>query len=54
MFPMIVVENESVKYLGLILKLDNYKYVDWMWLYNKIEARISLWCARWLSRSEKK
>ena len=36
--------SQGVKYLGFLLKPVGYKYEDWLWLYNKIEARISVWC----------
>eukprot|EP00253_Pinus_taeda_P017324 PITA_17324 len=39
------------KYLGFWLKLDTYKKEDWSWLIAKIEARISHWSFRWLSRA---
>eukprot|EP00253_Pinus_taeda_P016622 PITA_16622 len=39
------------KYLGFWLKPDSYKKEDWSWLLAKIEARISHWSFRWLSRA---
>eukprot|EP00253_Pinus_taeda_P034952 PITA_34952 len=39
------------KYLGFWLKPDAYKKEDWNWLIAKIEARISHWSYRWLSRA---
>jgi hypothetical protein len=32
--------DKGVKYLGFYLKPNNYKYVDWLWLFKKIELRI--------------
>eukprot|EP00253_Pinus_taeda_P034625 PITA_34625 len=43
--------DSSFKYLGFWLKPDGYKKVDWNWLVAKIEARISHWSFRWLSRA---
>eukprot|EP00253_Pinus_taeda_P002811 PITA_02811 len=39
------------KYLGFWLKPVGYKKEDWNWLIAKIEARISHWSFRWLSRA---
>jgi hypothetical protein len=41
--------TRGFKYLGVFLKLDNYKAADWTWLIEKIERRISHWCNRLLS-----
>jgi len=38
------------KYLGFWLKPNAYKKEDWNWLIAKIEARISHWSFKWLSR----
>eukprot|EP00253_Pinus_taeda_P033955 PITA_33955 len=43
--------DTSFKYLGFWLKSDTYKKKDWNWLIAKIEARISHWSFRWLSRA---
>eukprot|EP00253_Pinus_taeda_P011344 PITA_11344 len=43
--------DTSFKYLGFWLKPDAYKKEDWNWLIAKIEARISHWSFRWLSRA---
>ena len=40
---------EEVKYLFRI-KPKYYHYDHYIWLYNKMEARISVLCNRWLSR----
>ena len=40
---------QEVKYL-FRLKPKYYHYDDYLWLYNKMEARISVLCNRWLSR----
>jgi hypothetical protein len=42
--------DNGVKYLGFILKPNNYTKGDWQWLIKKIEDRINCWCHRWLSR----
>ena len=31
------------KYLGFFLKPNNYSYQDWVWLYKKIESRVTNW-----------
>eukprot|EP00253_Pinus_taeda_P025385 PITA_25385 len=43
--------SSPFKYLGFWLKPDSYKKEDWSWLLAKIEARISHWSFRWLSRA---
>eukprot|EP00253_Pinus_taeda_P008825 PITA_08825 len=43
--------SSPFKYLGFWLKPDTYKKEDWSWLIAKIEARISHWSFRWLSRA---
>jgi hypothetical protein len=40
----------GLKYLGFILKPNNYGNKDWRWLMSRIEQRISFWCNRWISR----
>jgi hypothetical protein len=37
------------KYLGVFLKLDNYRAEDWGWLIEKFESRINHWCNIMLS-----
>lgn len=39
------------KYLGFWLKPAAYRKADWNWIIAKIEARISHWSFRWLSRA---
>lgn len=39
------------KYLGFWLKPNDYRKEDWSWLIAKIEARISHWSFKWLSRA---
>lgn len=39
------------KYLGLWLKPNVYKKQDWNWLVAKIEAKITHWSYKWLSRA---
>jgi hypothetical protein len=47
-FPFIAL-NLGFKYLGFFLKTGSQRVVDWMWLVNKIEKNIGLWCYKWLS-----
>ena len=42
--------DEGFKYLGFQLKLNSYSTRDWMWLYKKIENKISMWTNRFLSK----
>jgi hypothetical protein len=42
--------DNGVKYLGFHLNPNYYKLVDWLWLFINIEARITCWCHRLLSR----
>ena len=35
--------SEGFKYLGFYLKPNSYAFQDWMWLYQKIEARVLAW-----------
>jgi hypothetical protein len=37
------------KYLGFFFNTGTQRVVDWMWLVNKIEKKIGLWCYKWLS-----
>lgn len=32
--------DEGFKYLGFVLKPNNYRIVDWLWLVQKVEKRI--------------
>ena len=41
--------EEGLGYLGFILKPNNYRMMDWLWLLKKIERRISNWSYRFLS-----
>eukprot|EP00253_Pinus_taeda_P007324 PITA_07324 len=51
LFPFHHQQLESpFKYLGFWLKPSAYKIEDWNWLIAKIEARISHWSHKWLSR----
>jgi len=43
--------DRGLKYLGFLLKPNNYLKEDWMWLLGKIEKRIMIWSHRWLSRA---
>jgi hypothetical protein len=31
-----------IKHIGFNLKPNNYRYEDWIWLYNKIKSKISI------------
>jgi hypothetical protein len=42
--------DEGLKYLGFVLKPNDYLFRDWIWLYKKIQAKICCWVHRWLSR----
>ena len=42
--------EDPFKYLGFWLKPDKYRKQDWNWLLAKIEAKISHWSFKWLSR----
>ena len=42
--------GEGFKYLGFFLKPNCYAFKDWMWLFQKVEARVSSWANRFLSR----
>ena len=41
-FPIATL-SEGVKYLGFSLNPNCYSFQDWIWLYRKIETRVSLW-----------
>jgi hypothetical protein len=41
--------DDGIKYLGFELKPNSYGYVDWLWLFKKIQARIDLWVNHFLS-----
>eukprot|EP00253_Pinus_taeda_P032437 PITA_32437 len=49
-FDVLSMEN-PFKYLGFWLKPNAYRKQDWNWLVAKIEARISHWSYKWLSRA---
>lgn len=42
-----------MNYLGFNLKPNDYKFVDWLWLFKRIKTKISYQCHRWLSRGGK-
>ena len=42
--------SKGFKYLGFSLKPNAYAFQDWLWLYKKIESRITLWADRFLSK----
>jgi len=41
--------DEGIKYLGFQLKPNGYNKSDWLWLIERVENKIGLWCYRWLS-----
>ena len=41
---------DGFKYLGFFLKPNSYGFQDWIWLYKKVEARVSSWENKFLSR----
>ena len=43
--------DEGLKYMGFMLKPNNYLKKDWMWLIEKLEKRLHTWSHRWLSRA---
>ena len=51
LFPVLMSPlDDGFKYLGFKLKPNSYSTQDWMWLYKKIESKISMWTNRLLSR----
>jgi len=38
-----------MKYLGFLLKSNDYRASDWLWLVKKIEKQIGNWVFCWLS-----
>jgi hypothetical protein len=40
--------KECIKYLNFLLKSKDYDYQDFLWLYEKLKKRVSLWCNRWI------
>lgn len=36
--------QKGIKYLGFNLKTNRCGFNNWVWLYNKIERRIEIWC----------
>jgi hypothetical protein len=42
--------DEGLKYLGFLLKPNNYRKIDWRWLIAKLEKRLKYWSHQWLSR----
>eukprot|EP00253_Pinus_taeda_P019452 PITA_19452 len=43
--------EDTFKYLGFLLKPDNYRIKDWTWILAKIESKLKHWSFRWLSRA---
>ena len=42
--------SKGFKYIGFFLKHNIYVFQDWIWLYQKVEARVSTWANMFLSR----
>jgi hypothetical protein len=40
-----------MKYLGFVLKRNDYKKEDWIWLLKKLEKRLLSWSHGWISRT---
>jgi hypothetical protein len=43
--------DDGLKYLGFILKPNDYKKEDLIWLLKKLEKRLNNWIHRWLSHA---
>ena len=43
--------DEGLKYMGFILKPNNYLKKDWLWLIEKLEKRLHAWSHCWISRA---
>jgi hypothetical protein len=43
--------EEGLKYLGFLLKPNDYRKTDWQWLLEKLEKRLKCWSQCWLSRA---
>jgi hypothetical protein len=43
--------EEGLKYLGFVLKPNDYMKEDWIWLLKKLEKRLLSWSHRWLYRA---
>ena len=43
--------SNGFKYLGFFLKPNNYGFQDWIWIYQKVEARVSAWENKFISRA---
>lgn len=52
LFPLPTKElSEGLKYLGFLLKPNDYKKTDWKWMVGKLERRLQMWSNKWLSRA---
>jgi hypothetical protein len=48
-FNIHVIDLElGFKYLGFLLKPNFYVAYDWIWLIQKVEKKIGLWCHIWI------
>lgn len=41
--------DDGFKYLGYTLKPDKYQKKDWLWLWERLDRKMGLWCYRFLS-----
>lgn len=49
-FPYLVTSlDDGFKYLGYSLKSDKYRKKDWLWLWERLDRKMGLWCYRFLS-----
>jgi hypothetical protein len=41
--------DDGLKYLGFLLKPNDYRKEDWKWILKKMDKRLNTWSHRWLS-----
>ena len=49
-YKLEVFEN-GLKYLGFVLKPNSYQKKDWLWLIQKMEKHLNIWCHKWISKA---
>jgi hypothetical protein len=42
---------DGLKFLGFLLKPNDYKKEDWKWILKKMDKRLNIWSHRWLSHA---
>ena len=42
--------SDGFKYLGFFLKPNSYGFQYWIWIYQKVEERVSAWGNKFLSK----